>query len=297
MRVLVGVDGEGSFWQVVEYVKRLAFDQVEIDLVRVVESILPDKSTPELPADHPLASYYRMQAKSAQEMLDAAQAALAKDGIPARTFLYYGDAAREIVSHADRESCDLITVRSSSKGKWGSLFFGSVSKGVLIGSNKSTLIVKAPPPPTDKLTAVLATDHSPYFNRCLEILVAIAPKGIGRMIAMTSTAPAKLVHALLGKTSGLGDLTAATMDEEAANNALCEKLREKFPNCYSVIKENDPAEAIAETMKEASADLLIMGAQGHGYFERLRLGSQSFHQVVNTPHNVLILRLPSEKGS
>ncbi len=294
MRVLVGLDSEGGFWQVVEYVKKLGFENLELDLVRVVESLLPDGSHPQIPQDHPLSNYYALQTQAGQAMLGSAQAALAKDGIASRTFLYYGDAAREIVSHADAEDCDLITVRSDAKGKWGSLFFGSVSKGVIIGSTKSALIVKTAAPQTDKLTAVLATDHSEYFNRCADLLLSMRPKGIGKLIVLTSTAPAKMIHALLGRATGIDDLTEAPVDEAAANNALCGKMSAQFPACESVVKEIDPADAIAETMQEAPADLLIMGAQGHGYFERLRLGSQSFHQVVNTPHNVLILRLPAE---
>ena len=43
-------------------------------------------------------------------------------------------------------------------------------------------------------------------------------------------------------------------------------------------------------MAEEQADLLILGSHGHGALERLALGSVSFHQVVATPHNVLVVR-------
>jgi hypothetical protein len=36
--------------------------------------------------------------------------------------------------------------------------------------------------------------------------------------------------------------------------------------------------------------LLILGAQGYGFWERLMVGSISFHQAIAEPHPVLILR-------
>jgi nucleotide-binding universal stress UspA family protein len=51
-------------------------------------------------------------------------------------------------------------------------------------------------------------------------------------------------------------------------------------------------DAIKQTMQEFNAQLLIVGAHGHGFFERMMLGSIALHQVVAEPHSVLVLRAP-----
>lgn len=38
-------------------------------------------------------------------------------------------------------------------------------------------------------------------------------------------------------------------------------------------------------------ELLILGAQGHGFWERLTVGSVSFHQAIAESHSVLMLRV------
>jgi nucleotide-binding universal stress UspA family protein len=53
------------------------------------------------------------------------------------------------------------------------------------------------------------------------------------------------------------------------------------------------ASSIPVAMKETGAELLILGAQGHGFLERLTLGSTSFHQVMAEPYSVLVLRASS----
>jgi len=48
---------------------------------------------------------------------------------------------------------------------------------------------------------------------------------------------------------------------------------------------------IDRRMMETDADLLILGAKGHGVVERILLGSVSFHYaIVNLPYSVLVLR-------
>ena len=40
-----------------------------------------------------------------------------------------------------------------------------------------------------------------------------------------------------------------------------------------------------------SVTLMILGAQGHGFIERLLIGSTSLHQVAAEPYPVLVLRV------
>ena len=52
-----------------------------------------------------------------------------------------------------------------------------------------------------------------------------------------------------------------------------------------------PVETAIETvMREEKADLLIVGAQGHGFLHRITAGSISFHFALRSPFHTLILR-------
>ena len=39
-----------------------------------------------------------------------------------------------------------------------------------------------------------------------------------------------------------------------------------------------------------NADLLVLGAQGHGFLERLTTGSVSLDQAVARPYSVIVMR-------
>jgi len=75
------------------------------------------------------------------------------------------------------------------------------------------------------------------------------------------------------------------------NEQVCERLRALGAQCESRVEEAHPNEAIQNAMKETEADLLILGAQGHGFWDRLAIGSISFHQAIAEPHSVLLLRV------
>ena len=59
---------------------------------------------------------------------------------------------------------------------------------------------------------------------------------------------------------------------------------------WSVLQGN-VTEVISAAMKRTGADLLIIGAHGHGFLERLVMGSTAMHVVGNEPWNTLVLRV------
>jgi len=43
-------------------------------------------------------------------------------------------------------------------------------------------------------------------------------------------------------------------------------------------------------MHSTGAELMVVGAHGKGWIERLLIGSTSLHEVIDEPYNVLVLR-------
>lgn len=293
MRMLFGIDAFGAYPPALCLAANLAIPNSEADLLHVVESVLPDGTFPDLGKDHPLSTIHQQKAEEGQAALDAAARQLDMWGISARKFLDRGDVAREMIEHADRERCGLIVARTTLKGYYGSLFFGSVAKGLLIGARQSLLIAKGDQVERKKLRVVLASDHSPYCDRCVDALAAMAPQGIEHLTVMTANQLNEtLATAWLSGWSDFGASSPTWVREslEQRNQQVVERLAPLGAKCDSVIVDGHPNDAIRQVMEGRGADLLIVGAQGHGFLDRLVVGSKSFHQVISEPYSVLVLR-------
>lgn len=293
MRMLIGVDTFGAYEPAIHMAISLDFSGAEVDLMHVIESILPDGSFPELSEEHPLMQMYRMHERDGRQALDAAAAKFQEAGLQARTFLDRGDVAKTLIGHAEKEQCELIVARTTLKGYYGSIFFGSVAKGLVIGARQSLLIVKGEHASTKRLKVVFATDHSPYCDQCVDLLAAMAPQGIAHLTVLTANqVSAGVAGLLVHDLPNLKDVAPSWIREkiEERNQAICKKLAPLNTVCESQVIDGHPNEVIKKVMEDTGADLLIMGAQGHGFFERLTMGSKSFHQVVSEPYSVLVLR-------
>lgn len=290
VQIVAGIDHQ-YYANALTFLERLRFASADVRLMHVVESVLPDKSFPELKPNHPLSILLAENERQGDEELVKAGSMLEKTGYHLGTELRRGDSARCLIELATQMQAHLIAVGSAQKGHWASLFFGSVTKALTAGAEQSILIAKSPPISQSGLTAVLATDHSPYCNACIEHFLSWQATGVQRVTVVTA-----LVHGITPPSAVPDDPIQGLVSESreevrVMSAALCDRLRREGIECDSVLAEDFPQEAIAKTMKDTAADLLIMGARGHGFWDRFRLGSVSHFQVVATPHNVLVIRV------
>ncbi|MEQ1823523.1 MAG: universal stress protein [Fimbriimonadaceae bacterium] len=293
MRVLIGIDTDGAWQTALDLVGRLWSEPVEAHLLHCVESVLPDGSFPELAAIHPITTIYDDLKSRGESALKLAEAAAQEKGYTPATHLAWGDPARVLIEYADANECDLIVVRSSIKGFWESTMYGSTAKGVLAGAKQSVLVVKTNHPKTGPVVALLATDHSKYMDFCIDELLSLAPTGISELTVYTANEIDSGVAALLVR--GLPSLAHESpiwIQEKLVelNQAVAQTLDPVCVLSKVVVDADNPHIGIKRAMTDSQAELLIMGAQGHGFFERLRLGSKSHHQALSEPYSVLVLR-------
>lgn len=292
IRIIAGIDS-AHYPNALLFLERLRFASASVQLMHVVEALLPEQSFEELGSDHPLNIAFREMKRQGSEHLAKAEEMLRSSGYEIKTAIESGDPARCLIEAALKDNADLITVGSAQKGHWGSLFYGSVAKSLTSAAGSSLLIAKSPPTSDDGLKAVLATDHSPYCNECINRFFAFQMNGIHHVTVLTSlnSKDAQRIGKVLQQEEvEAADFKQIRTETENSNAALCDRLNAQGIECDSIVSEKNPQDAIASTMKDTSADLLILGAQGHGAWQRLRMGSLSNFQVVATPHNVLILR-------
>lgn len=272
------------------FLERLRFASAEVRLMHVIESVLPDKSYPDLKPTHPISVMMAEHERQGNAELVKARDMLQGSGYHLGIELHRGDPARSLVEYANSLPADIIAVGSAQKGAWASLFFGSVTKALTASAEQSILVAKSHPRSKDGLTAVLAVDHSVYCNSCIDRLIKWKAQGIRRVTIVT----ARLVVTLGADQPDEGlDLLSGDIEADilARNSEICERLSSEGIECDHRMERGHANHAIDTVMRDTEADLLILGARGHGFWDRFRLGSISHFQVVATPHNVLVVRV------
>lgn len=183
------------------------------------------------------------------------------------------------------------------QGRIQAMLFGSVSRKLVISAPASLCVAKRDVDPHRPLRAVLATDHSPYMARCVDQLLAWSPRGIGEILIVSAVPRALFgpefatAYPVAGMGTG-GDALGAWSEDSLRklNAGLQDRLSGLGCKVRARVVGAGPSEAIAAAVSETRADIVIVGAQGHGFMERVVMGSVSMNEVVGTEHNVLVLR-------
>jgi nucleotide-binding universal stress UspA family protein len=211
---------------------------------------------------------------------EAAESACAH-GYATKPLLLSGSAGEALLVAAEDVEADLIVVHSTDKGRIGSLFLNSVSRALSIAAGQSVLISKGKISPKGPIKAVFATDHSEYATKALDRFIAMGCEGISSIKVITALHVGEINTP---QTNHLFSEATRQTKEAVA------KLQAAGFTCSGEVIDAPVYEAIDRTMALTKADLLILGAQGHGFMRRLIVGSTALHEVVAEPHPVLIVR-------
>lgn len=293
MKAVVGIDASPEALNSIKMVARLQLSQPELQLVHVIERLSPEEwAKKPQNANDLLTQFLRLQEKEGQQSLDQASA-LARDlQLPAESVLKYGSTvSNQLLQVAQNSQADLIAIGSRDESALGKLLIGSVGRKLVTSSPTSLLITRTALTPQETVDAVYATDHSEYASRCVETLLRLAPRGLKRLTIMTAY-PREMIRSLRNFSSEvpphIGQWLEAHLNEQ--NQKVAEQLKALGVAVQSRVIASDPDTAIEESMKATGSKLLIMGAQGHGFWQRLATGSHTFRQAVSGKHSVLILR-------
>lgn len=295
MKALIAVGGTNAGKPALALLAKLGFPSLELHLVHVKEGYDPPAlEVMPYPGSDFARRYAAMKDTEGREALAAASAFAAARGLGTPTQeMFEGFAANEILRRADELGADLIALSSEAQGRIASVLVGSMARKLAIAAHQSLLIGRAIELPTWSGTAVFATDHSPYANSCLDLLVDLAPKGLRQVRLLTvydPISPSRL------RAAGMN---AGGEAEREIRHALVEKNRAAGARLARlgcavepVVALGDIRAEIRREMERSSADLLILGAQGHGFLQRLKLGSTSLGEVVTADYPILLVRLP-----
>lgn len=278
MKSIVGIDREGHYKSALHLLSRLGFRDNTAELLHVLNPAVLAESGLIAPSYAAALAIDESWASMADSLLEIAQQEAMDFGLPSTVLHQIGKPSTVLMERASEIHADLVAVGSTHKSRYGALVLGSVGRALTIGAHQSLLVAKKDHLESGPLTVVFATDGSDYADACLRMLVRMAPKGIQRLV---------VVSAVDGS-----DRDRPKGEVCAHIERLVDHLIEAEIHADGQVVEGSPTEVIDAMMKSVNADMLVLGAQGHGFFNRLLVGSVSLQEVVATPHSVLLLRLP-----
>lgn len=301
MKALIGLDHFQDADPALELFARLGFEDCRVRVAHSMEYIFPIfvSPMPVMAASHTSLSAFPIPTEVTQALetrassaLEKARSKLYESGIHSDTKLLHGNPADQLILEAEEMGADLIAAASTTRGVIECAMLNSVCRALTIGAKTSVLIAKKKPHEGKPLTVVYATDLSDYNLRGLELLLKMRPMGIQRITVLVAVPP------LSQRFGPAWDGAFSYYETEAVDKKQIQK------DCEAIVKKLEPLnleaeykiafetaeEAINAAMRKHHADLLIVAAQGHGFIERLGLGSVSLHEAVAEPHSLLILR-------
>jgi len=292
MKIVLGVDDAARARQTVDLLQALRFQSASVDVVHVLDG--PEERYYPVQHHRPdlIARYLKMLEENANELLSGVRSGLQKpDFTEVTSHLLRGYVSNKLLDYASEVGADVLAVGSSDKGPIEGVLIGSVTRKAVISAKNSVLISKRPVDASRPMNVVLATDHSPYANKCIDAFIRWSPRGIGTLTVAT-VFPEQLVK---GITSVVPDFKAdvgswVRSELERSNQEVMGKLASICAERKTRVESGSVVERLERVMQEEGADLLVLGAQGHGFVERMTLGSVALDMAIEKPFSVLVVR-------
>ncbi|MGW4170293.1 universal stress protein [Streptomyces chartreusis] len=262
--VVVGVDGSSSCRAAVEAAAREArWRGAGLRVVHAVSrSGRPMYSQPD-PA--PLDDLVREAADHARAV--APEAEVTEAVVPGSAVAVLG---------AESRAADLVVVGARGAGGFVEMLLGSTAVSLAAHTKCPVMVIRGEP--ADAGPVVVAVDGSPKGERAVEFAFAEAALRKAEILA---------VHAWLP------DYAPAGTGVESAERLLAQALAghaEKYPDVVvgQQVLSGEPRETLIEASR--SAQLMVLGARGHGGFAGLLLGSVSQALLHHAHCSVTVVR-------
>jgi nucleotide-binding universal stress UspA family protein len=135
---------------------------------------------------------------------------------------------------------------------------------------------------------VVGTDGSQGAEAAVEKLIDIA-RGSGATVHVVCAYPGKSTLERIGLTAKTDpvNLRGVAADVVARDER---RFEEAGFDVEVHVREGEAAHTLAEVAEENGADLIAVGARGHGALRRFALGSVSAKLANNAPTSLLIVR-------
>jgi nucleotide-binding universal stress UspA family protein len=234
---------------------------------------------------------YAELARAAADALVAAAvewAGAAAPGIPVRGEAVLGPPNRTLVAASSKY--DLTVLGNRGRGGFASLLLGSVSQHLAMHAAGPVVVVRGRAEADDHGPVVVGVDAAPISERTVRAgFEAAAARGT-ELVAVRAFAQRYVPEVDLAV--GVEESGQRRREEQRRLVDDLEPWRLTYPavpvRCVAV--EGEPAEVLIGL--SGSAQLVVVGARGHGGFAGLVLGSTGLHLLHHAACPVLVARDP-----
>jgi len=110
---------------------------------------------------------------------------------------------------------------------------------------------------------------------------------------LLSLSPSGIVEIVVTAVISRGDAKVQEWQRAEMKKQVDHIVRRLSPvaKCRARLEVGRVGDELARVLKEEGAELMILGAQGHGFLERFVMGSVSLEQAVKRPYSVLVLKV------
>lgn len=297
MKALLAANQVEAASQGVRLLGRLKFDPCSVDVVSIVEPFYPYAPTLgpgiAMPVGVDLSEIQRSAEKHCTSVAEQVCAELGEYSLTATSHLETGRVGETLNRCAEVFDTDLVVVGGGEKGAVEAFVFGSVTRFLSSHSVRSFVVGRGVIASRGPVRVLFATDHSEYANNTVEEFIRLQPTGLERITILSAYGIDLEVP--LGTQLAMPESYA--LEEQRIVDELHEKnkavaARFSHLGCETICMEvrGAPNQVISDVMEQGESELLVMGARGHGFVDRLVLGSTSHHMVATQPFSVLVLR-------
>jgi nucleotide-binding universal stress UspA family protein len=278
--------------------------EAQLEVLHVVPAFAGDVTTPPSSAGSPPLS---LPAVSPNEITDEIRRAMIATGVSsvnARPVVQEGRAHEAIVSRAQEQPADLLVLGTHGRSGFTRLLLGSVTEKVLRTAPCPVLTV---PPGASPITGAPPTlkrilcpvDFSPSARKALRYAIDLGRQTNGCLTVLYALEYAEPEESL--ELSPFDPCYPPSVESRRRRQQVTDHARERLhvliaeePTRGCEIDDvvvNDRAyKAILRQATDASADLIVMGAQGSGGLELMLYGSNTQHVVRAATCPVMTVR-------
>jgi nucleotide-binding universal stress UspA family protein len=230
--------------------------------------------------------------RTAREHLESVKAQAKKEGVDCSTSILEGEDSYNYISEeAAKNKMSMIIMGRRGRTGLKRLAMGSTVARV-IGHAPCNVLVVPRAAIVEFKSIVLATDGSPYSTAAASEAIGIAGKNSGKLTVL-AVVPAELATPTDVDIAATRRELLADKEMQAAETnakAVKEAAQKAGVAVQAFLMTGKPADAIIETAKEKSADLIILGSHGRTGIERLLMGSVAERVIVMSSCAVLVVK-------
>jgi len=284
-KILLSTDGsefsEGAIREAIKLAKRCGSTLTAISVI---------ESNPEYATIAP--QLVEKAEKATRGHLETVQARAKKEGVDCGIVVYEGeDSYKYIVDEAVKQKSTMIVMGRRGRKGLKRLVMGSTTAWV-IGHSPCSVLVAPRAAQVEFKSVLVATDGSRYSAAAASEAIGIAKLNSSKLTVISVVPSEFMPPTDIEMAIGQRELITEKEMKEAEKNA--KSVKDGAQNAgvavQAFVMSGKPSDAIIETAKEKSADLIVLGSHGRTGLEKLLMGSVAERVIVLASSAVLVVK-------